>query len=124
MYWDRKNGRISTSDIQKLGISTLRTFNSWVWVLALLGIGSRYLTFRNRLLQYASEAVLPFYILHQSVIVATGFFIINWNIPIIVKYLFLSLTSFTIIILIYEYVVKRLGFMRFLFGLKGHKKRA
>ncbi|MDH5743272.1 MAG: acyltransferase family protein [Candidatus Aminicenantes bacterium] len=107
-----------------LGISALRTFNSWVWVLALLGIGSRYLTFRNRLLQYASEAVLPFYILHQSIIVVIGFFIINWNTPVFVKYLFLSMSSFVTIILIYEYVVKRLGFMRFLFGLKGQKKRA
>ncbi len=105
-----------------LGISAFRTFNSWVWVLALLGLGSRHLAFRNRLLQHASEAVLPFYILHQSVIVVTGFFIINWNTPVIVKYLFLSLTSFVIIILIYEYVVRRLGFMRFLFGLKGQKK--
>lgn len=105
-------------------ISVFRTFNSWVWVLALLGMGSRYLAFRNRLLQYASEAVLPFYILHQSVIVITGFFIINWNIPIIVKYLFLSMTSFVIIVLVYEYAVRRLVFMRFLFGLKGQKKRA
>jgi glucan biosynthesis protein C len=107
-----------------LGISVFRTFNSWVWVLALLGLGSRYLAFRNRLLQYASEAVLPFYILHQSIIVVTGFFIINWNIHVLVKYLFLSMTSFVIIILVYEYVVRRLGFMRFLFGMKGQKKRA
>jgi glucan biosynthesis protein C len=107
-----------------LGISVFRTFNSWVWVLALLGLGSRYLAFRNRLLQYASEAVLPFYILHQSIIVVTGFFIINWNTPVFVKYLFLSMTSFVIIILVYEYVVRRLGFMRFLFGLKGQKKKA
>ena len=107
-----------------LGISVFRTFNSWVWVLALLGIGSRYLTFRNRLLQYASEAVLPFYILHQSIIVVTGFFIINWSTPVFVKYLFLSTTSFVIIVLIYEYVVRRLVFMRFLFGLKGQKKKS
>ena len=107
-----------------LGISVFRTFNSWVWVLALLGLGSRYLAFRNRLLQYASEAVLPFYILHQSIIVVTGFFIINWNTPVFVKYLFLSMTSFVIIIMVYEYVVRRLGFMRFLFGLKGQKKKA
>jgi hypothetical protein len=49
---------------------------------------------------------------------------VYWNTPVIVKYLFLSTTSFVIIVLIYEYVVRRLGFMRFLFGLKGQKKKA
>ena len=124
-FYIRKSG-ISPSfgSLGYLGISVFRTFNSWVWVLALLGMGSRYLAFRNRLLQYASEAVLPFYILHQSIIVVTGFFIINWNLPVIVKYIFLSLTSFVIIILAYEYVVRRLVFMRFLFGLKRQKKIA
>ena len=104
-----------------LGVSILRTFNSWVWVLALLGLGSRYLTYRNRLLQYASEAVLPFYILHQSVIVAAGFFFINWNIEIFVKYLVLAASSFFAIMLIYEFIVRRTGLLRFLFGMKARR---
>jgi len=123
-YIKRSGVDPSFGSLGYLGISVFKTFNSWVWVLSLLGIGSRYLSFRNRFLEYASMAVLPFYILHQSVIVAIGFFIINWNIPVIVKYLFLSSTSFVIIILIYECIVKRQGFMRFLFGLKGQKKKA
>ena len=123
-YIKRSGVDPSFGSLGYLGISVFKTFNSWVWVLSLLGIGSRYLTFRNRFLEYASMAVLPFYILHQSIIVVTGFFIINWSTPVFAKYLFLSMTSFAIIILIYEYVVRRLGFMRFLFGLKGQKKKA
>ena len=102
-------------------ISLLRTFNSWVWVLAILGIGSRHLAFRNRLLKYANEAVLPFYILHQSIIVPIGFFLLDWDARIFAKYLVLSTVSFITIMLIYEFLVKRLGPLRFLFGMKRKK---
>jgi glucan biosynthesis protein C len=102
-----------------LGVSFLRTFNSWVWVLALLGIGRRYLTFRNSLLRYANEAVLPFYILHQTVIVTVAFFMIDWKIDLFVKYLILATVSFLVIMLIYEFIVRRWEPLRFLFGMKG-----
>jgi len=99
-------------------ISIFRTFNSWVWVLTLLSWGSKHLTVRNRFLKYAGEAVLPFYILHQSVIVAIGFFIASWKVDVFVKYLAISISSFVSILLIYELVVRRLGLFRFLFGMK------
>ncbi len=123
-YFLRRSGIAPTfGSLGYLGISFFRTFNSWFWVLAILGLGSRYLTYRNRLLQYASEAVLPFYILHQSVIVAAGFFFLGWNIDIFVKYLVLTAVSFLIIMMIYELIVRRLGFMRFLFGMKIQKEK-
>jgi surface polysaccharide O-acyltransferase-like enzyme len=99
-------------------MSLLRSFNSWVWVLAILGIGSKHLTFRNRLLKYANVAVLPFYILHQSVIVILGFFILDWSVAVFAKYLVLSMVSFITIMLVYEFLVKRYGPLRFLFGMK------
>lgn len=121
-FWLRRSGFDPTfGSIDYFWMSLLRTFNSWVWVLAILGIGSRYLTFRSRLLKYASTAVLPFYILHQSVIVIFGFFILDWTANNFVKYLVLSTGSFIVIMLIYEFCVKRFGFLRFLFGMKGRK---
>lgn len=118
-FWLRRSGfDPSFGSINYFWMSLLRTFNSWVWVLAILGIGSRHLTFRNRLLEYASTAVLPFYILHQSVIVIFGFFILDWTANNFVKYLVLSTGSFIAIMLIYEYCVKRFGFLRFFFGMK------
>lgn len=99
-------------------VAFLRAFNSWFWLTAILGFGGRYLTFNNRLLKYANEAVLPFYILHQTVIVIMGLFIIGWNISVGAKYLFLVVVSFSIIVSIYEFAVRRLSPMRFLFGMK------
>ena len=35
----------------------------------IFGLAMRYLDFRTARLEYANEAVLPFYILHQSVLI-------------------------------------------------------
>ena len=121
-FWLRRSGYYpSFGTVEYFWMSLLRTFNSWVWILAILGIGSRHLTFRNRLLKYANLAVLPFYILHQSVIVVIGFFILEWEWAILTKYLFLSTVSFITIMLIYEFLIKRFGPFRFLFGMKQKK---
>jgi len=98
--------------------SFLRAFNSWFWLFAILGFGSRHLDFNNRVLKYTGEAVLPFYILHQSVIIVIGYFIIDWTAPVMLQYLFLAVASFVTIMALYELFVRRVGAMRLLFGMK------
>ena len=101
-----------------LVFSVIRGVNTSAWVIAILGFGSKYLNFNNAVLKYAGEAVLPFYILHQSVIVIIGFFIARWDATVMVKYLGMSSMAFVIIMGLYEFVVKRNQVLRFLFGMK------
>ena len=91
-----------------------------VWPLmgALLGFAAKYLTGRNRLLAYASDAVLPFYILHQNALLWIGFFVVAWPVPDIVKYLIITSSSFAASLLAYEYLVRRSDVLRIAFGLK------
>lgn len=91
---------------------------SWCWLLAIFGFGSRYLMFNNAILKYANEAVLPFYILHQMVIVIFGFWMMAWELGVTTKYLLLSSVSFLTIMLVYEFLIRRIKLMRFLFGMK------
>ena len=98
--------------------SWIRAFNTWVWLLTFLGFASRHLNYTNNFLKYANDAVLPFYILHQTVIVVIGFFIMNWSLPVFPKYLLLATSSFIIIMLLYEVFVQRVNALRFLFGMK------
>ncbi len=98
--------------------SFLRAFNSWFWLVAILGFGSKYLNFNNGLLKYSNEAVLPFYILHQTIIVIVGYYIVSWDVGVIAKYLILSSVSFALIIALYDFVIKRVKVLRFLFGMK------
>jgi hypothetical protein len=62
--------------------------------------------------------VLPFYLLHEPVIVAFAWIIVRWHAPILVKYPVLVAASFTATLVIYELAVRRYRPIRFLFGMK------
>jgi len=103
--------------------SLVQSLNTWAWLLAILGLGSRFLNRNNRFLSYVNEAVLPFYILHQTVIISIGFYVVQWSVGIGLKYLVISATSFLAIMLIYELLVRRINVLRFLFGMRLKRKQ-
>jgi glucan biosynthesis protein C len=106
--------------IYALGILLVGVF-MWSCLLAVLGYGMRYLTANHRLLAYANEGVLPFYILHQPVILILGYFIIPLPLSILAKYLIIAPLAFGITLGLYEYGVRRVNLVRRVFGLKPRK---
>ena len=113
---------IPSGTLSSLVVWIIRTLRSWLFIIAILGFSSRYLNFNNRFLGYANEAVLPIYILHQTVILMIGFFIVQWSMGIAPKYFIISTTSFVAIMAIYELLVRRINILRFLFGMRLRKK--
>ena len=103
---------------------TLDCFVVWAWLLAVLGFGMKHLNFTNPLLKYVNEATLPFYILHQTVNVTVGFFVVQWVTPDLLKYVVILTVSFFAIMGLYEFGVRRFNPMRFLFGMKLLPRRA
>jgi len=101
-----------------IGSRTFDGLRAWCWIIAILGFGSRYLNFNNRFLGYGNEAVLPFYILHQTIILIIGFFVVQWSMGIAPKYFIIASTSFVAIMVIYELLVRRINILRFLFGMR------
>jgi len=75
-------------------------------------------SFIDHTARYAKEAQLPCYILHQTVIVAVGFYVIQWRTGILSKYLVISLSSLAITLALYDIGVKRTRLTRFLFGMR------
>jgi hypothetical protein len=100
-------------------MSVMRSLNTWCWLLTFLGFAARYLNFQNRFLSYANRAVLPFYILHQTIIIAVGFLILNWAAGLLVKGSVLIILSFLVIMALYNFIIKRFRWSRILFGMKG-----
>lgn len=98
--------------------SAVRCLNSWCILIALMGYSSKYLTFNNAFLKYTTQLILPFYILHQTVIITIGFYVVQWDIGIAYKYLLISTSSMIVIMMIYEALIKRINLLRFLFGMK------
>jgi peptidoglycan/LPS O-acetylase OafA/YrhL len=99
-------------------VGAMRTFGGWLCVLAFFGLGKQYLNMRTPRLDYANEAVLPFYILHQTVLVVVGYFVLQWALPDALEWAILVVVSFVIIMACYEYLVRRWNVMRFIFGMK------
>jgi hypothetical protein len=81
-------------------------------------LGHRFLDFNSKFLGYANEAVLPFYILHHTVIYIIGFYVIQRSSDIGSNFLIISIASFAIIMAIYELLIRRMNSLRFLFGMK------
>ncbi|MDR4886011.1 acyltransferase family protein [Fredinandcohnia sp. QZ13] len=100
----------------------IRVLLVWNLLFFILFLGDKYLNLSNRALKYTSEASMPFYILHQPIIILIGFFIYNlgWLVP--VKLFFLVATAFLIIMCLYHFIIRRVNFLRVLFGLKEMKK--
>lgn len=96
---------------------------TWCCLIAVLGYGKKLLIFTNRFLKYANEASYPVYILHQTVIVFIGYYVIRWNAGVLVKFLAVVLASLALTTLIYDILVKRTNITRFLFGMRPRKRK-
>jgi glucans biosynthesis protein C len=108
----------ANNSLRDVSFTMLEQANAWVWVLALLGAGHALLDRGNRVLRYASEGAYPFYLLHQTVIVAVAFVVVRWDLGVWPKYGVLVIVSLAITLGLYELLVRRSDRMRFLFGLK------
>jgi glucans biosynthesis protein C len=102
----------------------VRALSSWCCILAILGFGRKHLNVSTPLLKYANEAVLPFYILHQTVILGVGYFVVQWAIPDLLKWLIVLPVSFAVIMVLYEFLVRRANVLRVLFGMKPQARQA
>ena len=117
------------------GWSALQGLTGWWWIAAIMGFASSLADARAKshaggptptshtplpsaAARYANQAVLPFYVLHEPIIVAAAWVIIRWRWPILAKYVVLVIASFAGTLLLYELLVRRLRLTQLLFGMK------
>lgn len=102
----------------------LMTIESNCWIFAVFGFGYKYLNKPGPTLSYLSQAAYPVYIIHMFVLYAGAMIILPLEIPVMLK--FISIIAFTGILcyLIYEFIIRKISFLRPLFGLKWKFKRA
>lgn len=91
---------------------------SWSGLLTIVGYASRLCNRTPKWLTTANELIYPFYIFHQTIIVALAFYIVQWEASIVVKSITLFLSSFLTCVAICYYLVHPFALTRFLFGLK------
>lgn len=89
----------------------------WCALLAILAYGKVYLNRPYRWLPYANQAVYPWYILHQSLIIPLAFWLIPLNLPGWLEAGLVLLGTIAGCALLYEFVIRRLRWLHPLFGV-------
>jgi hypothetical protein len=106
---------------QWVALGLMYQMGRWTLTLAVLGLGHRFLNRANHVLRYASEAAMPFYLLHMTFSVLTGYFAIQLDVPVMVKYPLIVLVATGLTLVAYE-LIRRWNVTRWLFGMKSIKK--
>lgn len=96
----------------------LLSIESHLWILTVLGLGYKYLNKPGAALRYLSRSAYPVYIIHMFALYLGAMIILPLTIPVILKFVLIVLFTFLICYLIYEFLIRRIGWLGILFGLK------
>lgn len=92
---------------------------AWYWILALMGYARTLLTRDNAFIRYANEATYPFYILHQTAIIAVAYYVAKSGLVAVApSYLVVLTVSFALSMGLYHFVIRPVAPLRFVFGMK------
>ena len=89
-----------------------------IWIFAVLGFAYKYLNHPSKILSYLSQGAYPIYIIHMIFLYLASFLIMPLGIPVLLK--FILIVAFTGLgcFIMYDLLIKRVSFLRPLFGLK------
>jgi glucans biosynthesis protein C len=97
--------------------------NRWLWIVALLAWSYRWMNRPFGWLPYATEAVYPWYILHQTITVWIGYHVSRHALGPVGEPLVVIGVTVVGCLVLHEFVIRRTAWLRPLFGLapeKGH----
>ncbi len=101
-----------------LAMRTLRGVFVWTTLLAILAWGKHALDRPFRWLPYATEAVFPWYVLHQSATVLLAYWLVPMKLGAPLEATAVVLGTVAACAVLHECVIRRVGVLRPLFGLK------
>lgn len=98
--------------------------NRWLWIVAVLGWGHHLLNRPMQWLPYATEAVYPWYILHQTITVVAGVYLSKLALGPVVEPVLLLIATIGGCFVLHEFVIRRTPLLRPLFGLSFRPKNS
>lgn len=122
--WDYRDGTAIPIDL-KVVMAFDYGFDQWSWVVVALGFASRHLRDRDGgVRRYLTEAIFPYYIVHQLVIVLAAHELIRLALPLAVEASILVILCVIGCVGTFE-LVRRVEWLRPWFGLRpSHRKEA
>lgn len=116
-YWRSVSGEVAFGTVEYAARMSLLIISTWSCLLAVWGFSMAHLNFGTRGLWVANEAVLPFYIMHQTLIIVLAFFVLEWAIPDLARYLIIALGTLILMAALHFGLIRRYNALRVLFGL-------
>jgi len=91
---------------------------AWACILVAFGLVRRFANRSSPALSYMTEAIFPWYILHQTFIVMAGFWFTRKDIPAITEFICVTCATIAGCLLTHEIIIRRSRLLRPVFGLK------
>lgn len=103
---------------ESITLAFIRNLALWLTLIVILGYGKKYLNFNHKWLAYMNQAAFPIYVIHQTVLLIIGFFMVRIGLGVVPKFLGIMILSFFSCLVIYDLVIRRFSVMRWIFGVK------
>lgn len=103
-------------------ISIVSMLIAYSWILFFLGLFAKHMNFKHSILVPANISILPIYVLHQSLIIVFGYYIVELELGTFTKFISIACTAIPASIVLYK-LIQTNTILRFLFGLKIKQKK-
>ncbi|MCA0209983.1 MAG: acyltransferase family protein [Proteobacteria bacterium] len=111
------------ADWGKLPFDIAHLVQGWATIVALVGIADHYWNRDHRWRTTLAEAVFPFYIIHQTIIVVVGWYLLQARVAALPSFLIL-LAATTLGCWLFYRIGRNIGWLRPLIGLQRNQGRA
>lgn len=93
-------------DLRSLAMVLVFVLEGWAWTLVVLNIGLRMAPLQHPVSARVGDAVLPVYVIHQPVILAVAFFVVQWPLGIVPKWIVVFGVSAAVTIALVELALR------------------
>jgi glucan biosynthesis protein C len=108
-------------EFQMVAPRYLLAIESNMWIFAAFGFANKYLQKPSKALSYLTKAAYPVYIIHMIFLYLGSFLIMPLDISPWLQLILIVVFTFAGCFALYELVIRRVSFLRPLFGLKKSK---
>lgn len=95
----------------------LVNFVAWVGICSLIAFSMKFLNKGSKILTYFHKASFPIYILHQTILVIVGYYVLLYVEGLFLQVVLIIVASFVMTICLYE-IIKKIPGVRMLIGIK------
>lgn len=96
----------------------------WTIGLTILAFAKKYVNVDNSWRKQLNRAIYPVYLLHQPILIVIAYFVVQLQVPVLLKALIISILTLVVVWAVYRFMILPFNAARLLFGLKKKEKKA